>query len=325
MLACVGELLIDFLPEAGLAPMGFRAYPGGAPLNVAVGLARLGQPAGFLGKVSTDVFGRALRRHLAAEGVDTRFLLDSNAPTTLAFVAMVDGEPSFAFYGEAAADTLVRAEELSAALGEVAVLHFGGISLLRGTTPAAVEALVAQLAGRALLSFDPNIRPGLVRDAASYRGLLERLFATADLVKVSAADLEWLAPGLPFDKAVAELLAHGPAAVVLTLGRQGARLLRTDGEWSAPAFEVPLVDTVGAGDAFDAGLLAALTQRGVASRATLATLGGPELAEVLRFATAVAALTCAHPGADPPRREDVETLLGRKSWDSVVQKRLDLR
>ena len=96
--------------------MGFRAHPGGAPLNVAVELARLGQPAGSLGNVSTDVFGRALRRYPATEGVDTRFLLDADAPTTLAFVAMVDGEPSFGFYGEAAADTLVRAEELADAL-----------------------------------------------------------------------------------------------------------------------------------------------------------------------------------------------------------------
>ena len=313
MLACLGELLIDFLPQRGMAPMGFRAYPGGAPLNVAVGLARLGQPVGFLGKVSTDAFGRALRRHLVSEGVDTRFLLDSDAPTALAFVAMVDGEPSFAFYGEAAADTLVRAEELSDALGDLSVLHFGGISLLRGTTPAAVETVVAQLAGRALLSFDPNIRPGLVRHAASYRALLERLFASADLVKVSAADLEWLAPDAPPEEAAADLLAYGPAAVVLTRGRQGARLLRTDGEWSVPAFQVPIVDTVGAGDAFDAGLLAALSQSGVASRVSLLALDERELVEVLRFASAVAALTCARPGADPPHREQVAALLGRAS------------
>jgi sugar/nucleoside kinase (ribokinase family) len=112
-------------------------------------------------------------------------------------------------------------------------------------------------------------------------------------VKVSAADLEWLAPERSSDAAAADLLAHGPAAVVLTRGRQGARLLQTNGEWSATAFPVRVVDTVGAGDAFDAGLLAAPWERGVASRAALLALGGGEIVDALRFAHAVAALTCA--------------------------------
>jgi fructokinase len=310
VLVCVGELLIDFLPLGGQGgAMSFRACPGGAPLNVAVGLARLGQQVGFLGKVSTDVFGRTLRRYLVDEGVDTRFLLDADAPTTLAFVAMLEGEPSFAFYGDLAADTLLRAEEVSGALGQVSALHFGGISLLRGTTPAAVERLVSQLTGRALLSFDPNIRPGIVRNAAAYRARLERLFGRADLVKVSAADLAWFSPGVPPVEAAASLLDYGPAAVALTRGPCGAVLLRKDGQWTAPGFQVQVVDTVGAGDAFAAGLLAALAERGVVSRPGLQTLDGGEVVAVLRFASAVAALTCARAGANPPRRKEVQELL----------------
>src|SRR5262245_56921143 len=313
LITSIGEILIDFVPiTEGGATVGFRMYPGGAPFNVAVGVARLGLPAAFASKVASDFFGRYLRAHVEREGIDRRFLIDAEAQSTLAFVAMEGGEPAYSFYGEGAADTLLTAGELPAALfDETAILHFGSISLLRGTTPGAVVAAAERLKGRALLSFDPNLRPGLVRDEPGYRALLGRLFGLADVVKISSADLGWLSPGAPVEQAAAELLAHGPALVVVTQGGAGvlARRAGEDRPCRAPVFPVEVVDTVGAGDSFNAGLLAALAERRATSREALLDLSGEELTAALRFASAVAALNCARAGADPPRRAEVEALL----------------
>lgn len=315
LITCIGEALIDFLPiNEGERTVGFRMHPGGSLLNVAVAAARLGQPVALATRVSTDLFGRFLRGYVASEGVDTRWLLDIAAPSSLAFVANVNGDPSFSFYGEGAADTMLRIEDLPETLfRETAVLHVGSISLLRGTTPATVRAAAERLHGRALISLDPNVRPGLVGNELAYRRLIDRLVGLADLVKVSAADLAWLAPGRELALAAGDLLAQGPALVVVTQGEAGVLALRAtaDGAQSIrlPAFPVAVADTVGAGDSFNAGLLAQLLERGVASRAALLGLPSDALNASLRFAAAVAALNCTRPGSDPPSRAGVEAFL----------------
>ena len=169
-LVCLGEILMDFLPLPTAGEVaGFTLHPGGGPFNVAVGLARLGHPTAFVGKVGTDYFGRRLRRTVRAEGIDDRWLLDVAAPSTLAFVTVEAGEPGFAFYGEGAADSRLTRDELPAELfAQATMLHFGGISLLRGTTPDTALAAAERLQGRALIACNPNIRPQLVRDGHAY-------------------------------------------------------------------------------------------------------------------------------------------------------------
>lgn len=317
-LTCMGELLIDFLPiEEQGATVGFRLYPGGSPFNVAVGLARLGQPAAFLSKVAQDFFGRVLQSYLERQGVATHFLLpDPEALSTLAFVAMEDGEPVYTFYGEGTSDTRLRVDDIPAeCFAATRLLHFGSISLLRGSTPAAVLETIHRLRGQALLSFDPNVRPGLVRDADAYRETIAQVVALTDIVKISAVDLEWLAPGQPLEQAAADLLTQGAALVVVTRGNAGVLALRAtpqgDGQrWELPAFPITVADTVGAGDAFSAGLLTALAERGVDSRTGLLALDTDALEATLRFAAAVSAITCTRPGANPPYRAEVETFLG---------------
>ncbi len=299
-------------PGSLAGPVAFGAWPGGAPANVAVGTARLGWPTAFIGRVSTDYFGRRLRRHLEAEGVDVAGLLDIDAPSTLAFVADDAGEPAFTFYGEGAADTRLRLEDLSTSLlDRTAALHFGGISLLRGETPAAVEAAVERLAGRALLSFDPNPRPALLRgaDVSAYRARLDRLVGLADLVKLSVADCAWLCPELAPEAAARRLLDRGAGLVALTRGAAGAMLLSGRARVDVPAHRVPVVDTVGAGDVFAAGLLVALLERGVADRAGLRALGRDDLTACGRFAAAAAGLACARAGVDPPHRPELDRAL----------------
>lgn len=318
LITCMGEVLIDFLPIVeGGRTTGFRMHPGGSLLNVAVACARLGQPVALASKLSTDFFGRFLREYAAGEGIDARWLLDDAALSTLAFVAHEAGEPVFTFYGEGAADTRLTPAELPEALfAETAALHIGSISLLRGSTPDAVVAAVERLRGRALISIDPNLRPGLVRDEPAYRALLTRLFGLSDVVKISAADLGWLMPGLPLAEAARALLAQGPALAVITRGGEGVLAARAaDGgasPISLPAFAISVADTVGAGDSFNGGMLTRLADLGAVSRAALEALPDAELAAALRFAAGVAAINCTRPGADPPRRDEVEALLARE-------------
>lgn len=312
---------MDFLPiSEGGVTVGFRLAPGGSILNVAVGLARLGTPVAFAGKLADDFFGRRLRDYLRTERVRLDYLISAPGRTTLAFVAPADahtdahdgagaGEPAFLFYGEGAADTLLTSDELPVALyDETRILHIGSISLLRGTTPLAVRAVAERLRGQALISFDPNIRPSLVTDPASYRATLDHFISQADALKLSLADLAWLEPGAEREDPLAvaaRYLARGPALVTLTLGQTGAVMLTRGGvalRQAAPS--VTVADTVGAGDAFAAGLLSELAERGATSRAALEALPADALAEALRWAATVAGQTCAHAGANPPQRAE---------------------
>lgn len=310
LFTAIGEILVDFVPivEAGRR-VGFRMHPGGSPFNVAVGLARLGGRVEFAGKASTDSFGRFLVSHLEREGIGTRFLSRSPAPSTLAFVTIEDGDPTYAFYGEGAADTQLRPEDVPVEIETSSMLHFGSISMLREPASSTIASLVERLAGRTLLAFDPNIRPHLIDDPDRYRRLVSRLLRVADIVKTSTGDVGWLFPGQPVESAADQIMAAGPALVIVTQGVRGSYARFSSGSMRVPARAVSVVDTIGAGDAFTAGLLARLGEAGVSSRAALERLGDSGLEQALQFAALVAALTCARAGADPPRRNELEAYL----------------
>lgn len=315
-LVCLGEILIDFLPiERNDDVTGFTLHPGGGPYNVAVGLARLGQPTAFVSKLGDDFFGRRLRAAVRAEGIADAWLpTAAGRASTLAFVAHEHGEPAFTFYGDGAADTTLTPPELPHdLLDQARLLHFGGISLLRGSTPEAALTAAATLRGRALVSLDPNVRPALIHDAAAYRAILERAIAACDLLKVSAADTAWLAPEVDvLDYAAAQLTA-GPALVLVTRGGAGVTALRQSATGvervDVPGFNVTVADTVGAGDSFTAGFLAALAEGAIFDRAALAALPRSQLEAALRYGAGVAAINCTRPGADPPRAAEVAQFL----------------
>jgi fructokinase len=311
LITCMGEILIDFLPiEEDGHTVGFRMFPGGSLLNVAVGVARLGQPVAFAGKVASDFFGRYLRSYTEREGIDTRFLISSDALSTLAFVAIEENEPAFSFYGEGAADTLLEPSDLPEALfSETQALHMGSISLLRGSTPSAVLDAVERLRGRALISFDPNIRPGLVQSPGEYRALIDRLAGMVDIFKISAADLGWLMPDLSVEQAAARILGLGPALVVVTRGGKGGLALRGPDAITIPSFPITIADTVGAGDTFNAGMLVGLAERDALARERLLGMDLGDLAATLRFASAAAAINCTRAGCNPPTRAEAQQLL----------------
>jgi fructokinase len=310
MILCGGETLIDFIPcEARDGSPAYRPANGGSVHNVALALGRLGVPVGFVGGISTDFFGEALAAGLQANGVSLTHVSRLDRPTTLAFVKLDGREARYAFYDEGAADRHWRLEAMPAIGPEVKTLQFGGISLIRLPAAEAYAALMLRERGRRLISFDPNIRPSLVRDEADYRRRLAAFLYNSDVIKVSDADLAWIAPGADPAALAAEWLARSARLVLLTRGAEGATAFGRIGRVSRPAVPVDVADTVGAGDAFMAGFLAALHDGAWLDRAAMERLSTENLSKALDFALAVAAVTCSRVGADPPRRSELSSYL----------------
>lgn len=307
-LGSLGESLIDFTPRIeGGALSGFDLHPGGSPCNVAVGLARLGQHAHFGGRVSDDLFGHAILRHLRDNGVAEDLLLHGHEPATLAFVAYEGDEAVYSFRGEGAADRAIRPGDF--ALDRFLALdavNFGSISLLFPPASQAILELVRALHGNVTLTFDPNIRKGLVPDWPEYRVVVDECFRLADIVKISDRDLETLADVDPAALAADHATSGGPVVVIVTRGSSGSRLFRRGRDvLDCPSTPCTVVDTVGAGDAYTAGLVAALAERDALGRGSLATLDDADWLEVMAFASTTSALTCERAGSDPPTRSAV--------------------
>jgi len=303
----VGESLIDFTTAGALA---FQGHVGGALANSAVAAARLGAPTGFVTQLSTDLFGERLLERFTRDGIDTRFVLRSDAPSTLAFVERTPTSNRYAFYMQGTADTLWAPQELPELPDSCRWLHFGSISLLHDPAATRIGEFVEAQRGRRLVLFDPNARPSLIRDPVDWRRRCGQWLAAADLVKMSDEDARTLAPGRPLHDVAADCLRHGPRAVVITRGAEGATLYRPGAEpveVSPPPTRV--VDTIGAGDTFAAGLTVALLEQGVETVEALESLPTAQWSHVLRFAAAAAALNCMREGADPPRRGEVDALL----------------
>lgn len=304
MIAVAGEALIDLVARDGV----LRPFLGGGPFNTAVMLARLGVPAAFVGRISDDRFGQSLYEGLADSGVDLRYVLRGTAPTPLAVVHTSDGEAEYSFYLTGTAYAALTPADLPA-LDEAEALHVGTLALATDPPAATFEALMTEVAPERLVVVDPNVRPAVVGERDAYVRRFERWAQTAHVIKLSAADAVWLYPGTPVDEVVQHVLALGADLVVVTLGPDGA-LGRTRGvhaEAAAPRVEI--VDTVGAGDAFGAGLLACLREGGRLDGASVAGIGAAELERALAFAAAIGALQCARAGAEPPTRADLDAFL----------------
>lgn len=306
MIVAAGEALIDLFPIADDG-RDWQARPGGSPLNVAVTVARLGQPAGFLGRISSDRFGELLLDHVRASGVDETYLSMGDEPTALAVVEPggADREPGFFFHGHGTADRALRADD--AVLGdEVGVVHLAGsVTLLAPPADQVLRDVMRASRGRRLVTLDPNVRPTIAQSPEALRPHVEEWLALTDLVKVSRADLAWLEPGAdPLDVAAA-WLRKGPAAVVVTRGGDGSVAVTPERSVEVPAHRVEVVDTVGAGDSFMGGLLVWLAEHDAVARPALGGLGDAEWRAGLEFAGRVAAVTSQRVGADPPRRDEL--------------------
>lgn len=285
--------------EEAFAPMA-----GGAVFNTAIALGRLGAPTGFLGGLSRDMFGETLATALERAGVDHSLSPRSDRPTTLAFVTLTHGQARYAFFDENSAMRAMQVADLPELPQAAQALFLGGISLISEPCGTAFEALCTTASERVVM-LDPNIRPGFIKDEASYRARLARMIARADIVKLSDEDLAWLHPDLPPEKAPQAVLAQGPALVFITRGAKGADGYSTAGTLHMPAVPVTVADTVGAGDTFNAGILAHLDGAGALNRGSLHHLPQDTLRDALALAARAAAITASRAGANPPTRAEV--------------------
>ena len=322
MICVVGELVVDLIPDpsADAGPEGtaphFIARPGGNALNVAVTAARLGHPTRLLARLGRGPLRTHLRRHAELSGVDVSAFVDSDDPVSVAIVALDErGSADYSFHVLGAADWQWTGEELAAGLpADAGAVHVGSISSWTAPGSDAIAGLVERLHadGSALVSVDPNIRPmlaeGFGNTAGAVRTRLDRLVAAADIVKVSAEDLGWLEPRTTdLDEAAQRWAGRGPALLLLTDGGQPLRVARRGRPLlTVTPPPVDVADTVGAGDALAGGLLTALMDAGITSRAALEGIDDELLHQVLDQAALVAALTCGRVGADPPTRAELD-------------------
>ncbi len=311
MILCCGDALIDMLPvELEGGRRGFAPHAGGAVFNTAIALGRLGVETGFFNGLSTDLFGRMLADELKASRVDSALSPRSARPTTLAFVTLEDGHASYHFYDEATASRMLEPAGLPSLGNDVRALFFGGISLVVEPCGSAFEDLMVREEKTRLVVIDPNIRPDFVTDEAAYRARLTRMMAGADIVKLSEEDLAWLSSDA--DAFIDELLAGGPSIVLVTHGARGATGHTARGTISVSPRPATIADTVGAGDAFNAGFLEALEGLGRLDKAAVRTMGDADLRLCLDRAAEVAAIAVSRPGANPPWASDISTPAWRR-------------
>jgi fructokinase len=308
--AVIGETVVDLVdPGDGSACI---AHQGGGPMNIAIGLARLGNRTAFFGRMSRDPLGTVLYRHLERSGVETGYLVRGAEPSTIALVELSGGQARYEF-SAGTADFQWTAEEIAALPAGAPVVHFGSLTSWQPPGDEVVNHRMAQLraAGSALISYDPNARPTLQGAAASARAKVARSAALAHVIKASSDDIDYLYDGQEVTSVVEGWLGQGAALVVITSGSAGATAwVPGRAPVKRPAFPTRVVDTVGAGDAFMSGLLDGLGRRGLATPAGLGSLADPSvLAGIIDDAGAGAAITCSRAGANPPTRAEVDAFL----------------
>ncbi len=307
MFVVCGEALMDVF-GAGETPTGVAldARIGGSPLNVAQGLARLGQPVAFFGAVSTGFLGERLMKSFETEGVRTDAIVRTDAPTTLGLVGLnANGVASYGFYGHGAADRQLLPEALSLVPAEARVFNFGSYATVVEPIASTLRALIEREHERSVIAYDPNIRLNVEPDVAKWRAHVQWMLPRTHILKVSDEDLGLLYPGQSIESIVEPWRAAGVPLVLVTRGGEGALGWCAAGSVSVPPVKVTVIDTVGAGDTFQAALLTWLAEQDLLSPARLRALSVDQLTQAATFAARAAAITCSRRGADLPRRAEL--------------------
>lgn len=305
-----GEALFDVFSQRDnprSSELGFKAIAGGSPFNVAVGLRRLGVESAFFGGLSRDFLGARLRQVLEEEQVDCQHVVSNDAPTTLAMVALdADGSARYQFRGEGCADRQVRLDDLPTLADPVRGVHVGSYTLVVQPVADTLLALVQRECERRLISLDPNVRLDPAPDIALWRRQIEAFAAHAHLIKASEEDVALLYPGRDPAEVAQGWLGPRCRLVFLTHGARGASVHSAHGTWHRPAdTSLPLRDTVGAGDTFQAALLGGLARLGAVSPQGLAALDREAIDGLLAHAIRAAAITCSRQGPDLPHARDL--------------------
>jgi fructokinase len=304
----LGEALIDLIDTGG-SP--YQAHLGGSPFNVAIGAARLGIHTKLLARFSTDPFGMLLRQHATESNVDLSLSVLADAPSTIALVQLQDGVARYRFSVDGTVDFSWTDAELATVSIDRQIVHFGSLSswLAPGRDP--IHRFITHLhdRGDVLVTYDPNLRPALQPERERTSNQVDSALRNSHLVKASAEDLAWLYPGVPFADVASQWLQMGPSLVIFTLAGEGSVAYCAGGHPVARPIQAgPVVDTIGAGDAFMSGLLGGLYRRGIRSPSEIQNVASAAdtLADLLDEAATVAALTCARAGANPPWLSEVD-------------------
>lgn len=306
MILCCGEALIDMLPrDTTLGEKGFAPYAGGAIFNTAIALGRLGVPSAFFTGLSDDMMGDVLRDTLRSSHVDFSYCATLSRPTTIAFVKLVDGHATYAFYDENTAGRMITEADLPALGDDCEALHFGAISLIPEPCGSTYEALMKREHETRVISLDPNIRPGFIKDKAAHLARIRRMAAMSDIIKFSDEDLVWFGLEGNEETLARHWLHHGARLVVVTRGADGAVGYTADHKVTVPSERVTVVDTVGAGDTFDAGILASLKMQNLLTKAQVARLTEEQIGNALTLAAKAAAVTVSRAGANPPWASEI--------------------
>ena len=310
MFVVCGEALMDvFAGTESPTGLALDARCGGSPFNLAVGLARLAQPVAYLGAVSRDFLGERLMHTLRGEGVDTTATARVDAATTLSLIGLdVHGVPAYSFYGAGGADRQLTRADLAALKAlpvAIRAVHVGSYSIVVEPIASTLRALLERVAATTVICLDPNVRLNVEPDLGRWREQLQWLLPRVHLLKISDEDLALLRPGCSPAQFAADALAQGVRLVVVTRGGDGAQAWTATCTVDVPAVAVTVIDTVGAGDTFQAALLTWLAEHDGLAVDALGALSAPSLRDALEFATRAAAITCARRGADLPRRAEV--------------------
>ncbi|RKR06863.1 fructokinase [Kushneria sinocarnis] len=314
MFLVCGEALFDVFAESGrVAPdassLGMEAVAGGSPFNVAIGLARLECESALLTGLADDLLGERLRAVLGREQVSTEFLATiDDAATTLAMVGLDErGSPHYVFYNARGADRQLTRQHLPALDERIRGIHVGSYSLVVSPTAETLEALVTGENERRLITLDPNVRLKIEPDLARWRERLAVMTRHAHMIKVSEEDLESLYDDAPEEVIRGWLAGPSCALVILTRGERGVCAFTRAGDTvELPARRVEVVDTVGAGDTFQAALICWLEEHERATPAGVAGLDRSAIEAMLDFASRASALTCTRRGPDLPRRGELD-------------------
>ena len=306
MILCCGEALIDMLPRQSAAgEPAFAPYAGGAVFNSAIALGRLGAPVEFFSGLSSDLFGQQITRVLAESKAGARYAHFSSRPTTLAFVQLKDGHATYVFYDENTAGRMLSEADLPVLDEAIDAMLFGAISLIPEPSGGAYEALMAREHQTRVTMLDPNIRPGFIQDEPKHLDRIRRMMAMADIVKLSDEDLDWFGEPGSAEDIIRRWLENGPKLIVVTHGARGAVGYSRDHAVSVTPEPVTVVDTVGAGDTFNAGILASLHEQGALSKQAVSSLSEDAIRQALTLGARAAAVTVSRAGANPPWRHEI--------------------
>lgn len=313
LITVIGESLVDIIDDQRRGNAAPEMHPGGSPLNVAVGCARLDLRTKLVTHFAEDRYGRMIADHLDSNGVES--IVGGSEPTSTA-LASLDAAGAAQYTFSISWDLNGASIPALAAAESSLHVHTGSIATALPPGNKAVRGMVEAARPHATISFDPNCRPAISPDVAAAREQAEDFVAASDIVKASDEDLLWLYPNRTLEESIAAWLALGPALVALTRGANGPVLLSQTGRGDVPGETVKVADTVGAGDSFMAALISGLMQLdalGAAGRERLHGITQDQLHALARYANKAAGITCSRPGANPPGLADLGPLTNQSS------------